>query len=197
VAFDNSYSRFVAWAKIVLPLVALGLLSTLFLFSKPIDPSLSIPYAKVDVEQSAREQQIKTPTYSGITSDGSAIKVIAETAQPDIDNTGLMSAKILTAELVMPNGNVVDIRSKRGIIDNNTNQVTLEGNVEIDTSDGYQILTQSMTSALGKTHITTNSEVQGTGPLGFLKAGEMELTQNDNAQYLLVFKKGVKLIYTP
>ncbi|WP_420861859.1 LPS export ABC transporter periplasmic protein LptC [Algirhabdus cladophorae] len=197
MAFDNSYSRFVAWAKIVLPLVALGLLSTLFLFSKPIDPSLSLPYAKVDVEQSAREQQIKEPTYSGITSDGAAIKVVAETARPDVDNTGLMSAKVLTAELVLPSGRIMDIQSKRGTIDNNTNQVTLEGNVQLDTSDGYQILTQSLTSALGKTHITTAGTVQGTGPLGFLQAGQMELSQSNDAQYLLVFKKGVKLIYTP
>ena len=56
--YDNSYSRFVALTKVILPIIALGILSTLFLFSRNIDPTQSIPYADVDVEGLAREQQI-------------------------------------------------------------------------------------------------------------------------------------------
>ena len=36
--YDNSYSRFVALTKVILPIIALGILSTLFLFSRDIDP---------------------------------------------------------------------------------------------------------------------------------------------------------------
>ncbi|MFT6451287.1 MAG: lipopolysaccharide export system protein LptC, partial [Halocynthiibacter sp.] len=36
------------------------------------------------------------------------------------------------------------------------------------------------------------------GPLGTLTAGRMRISQDDEtAAYLLVFKDGVKLIYTP
>ena len=56
MAAPNTYSTVVSWAKIILPLVALGLLSTLFLFSRTPDPNRAIPFAAVDVEELAREQ---------------------------------------------------------------------------------------------------------------------------------------------
>jgi len=82
---DNAYSRFVQWAKILFPLIALGLLSTMFLFSRNVDPSNAIPFADIDVEQIARDQQLSSPRFSGTTSGGASIIVDAETAMPDYD----------------------------------------------------------------------------------------------------------------
>ena len=50
-----AYSRFVALAKVVLPLAALRLFATLFLIARQIDPDAAIPFAEVDVEQFARD----------------------------------------------------------------------------------------------------------------------------------------------
>ena len=52
---DNLHSRLVAILKVALPLIALALLSTLFLFSRKIDPEDAIPYATVDVEDRLRD----------------------------------------------------------------------------------------------------------------------------------------------
>ena len=46
MATGDSYSRLVQIGKIVLPLVALGILSTLFLFSGEVDPEAAIPFAE-------------------------------------------------------------------------------------------------------------------------------------------------------
>ena len=70
---ENLHSKLVVWAKVTLPLLALGLLATLFLFSRKIDPTDAIPYADVDVEERAREPRLTMPTYAGVTSDGSAL----------------------------------------------------------------------------------------------------------------------------
>ncbi len=49
--YDNTYSRVVAWLKILLPLLALAILSTLFLVARTIDPAQNIPYADVDIDE--------------------------------------------------------------------------------------------------------------------------------------------------
>ena len=53
---DNLHSRVVAWMKIILPRAALGLLSTLFLISRTVDPTQQPPISQIDLEQRALYQ---------------------------------------------------------------------------------------------------------------------------------------------
>ena len=46
---DNLHSRLVYWLKITLPLVALMILSSVFLLSRSIRPEDAIPFAEVDI----------------------------------------------------------------------------------------------------------------------------------------------------
>lgn len=196
---DNAYSRFVALAKIALPLLALALLSTLFLFSRNIDPTESIPYAQVDVEALVREPRIASPHYTGVTSDGTAIAVLAETARPDPKDADKASAETLSARLDFKDGSFADITSATGQVDTGHGMAYLEGGVVIDTSTGYHITTEALTTALEKTSVTSDTQVNATGPLGDLTAGSMQLDEDKRApgSYVLVFKDGVKLVYEP
>ncbi|MGC9368563.1 MAG: LPS export ABC transporter periplasmic protein LptC [Paracoccaceae bacterium] len=196
---DNAYSRFITLAKIVLPLAALALLSTLFLMSRNIDPTESIPYATVDVEELVREPRVTAPNYSGVTSDGTAISVQAETARPDPEGADRASADRLTARLDFADGSSADIASAEGLVDTAAGLAYLQGGVVIDTSTGYHITTEALTTALEYTSVVTESTVEATGPPGRLTAGRMEMDEDPDApgQYLLVFKDGVKLVYDP
>jgi lipopolysaccharide export system protein LptC len=66
MARHNRYSRLVGGLKVVLPIAALGLLSTLFLLSDPPDPDRALPYAEVDVAQLARELRLTQPRLAGV-----------------------------------------------------------------------------------------------------------------------------------
>ena len=103
----------------------------------------------------------------------------------------------MVARLDLKDGSVVDIVSKTGEIDNDTSVVVLEGDVQINTSTGYQMNTETLTTSLNQSWIRSAGEVIATGPLGNLVAGQMEITQSDNEEYVLVFINGVKLIYKP
>lgn len=198
-SYDNTYSRFIAMAKIVLPLAALGLLSTLFLFSREIDPTRSIPYSKVDVDQIVREQRVKSPDYTGVTSDGTAIRVIAETARPDITDPNRASAEDLVARLDFTDGGFADITAKAGEIDTSKDVANLRDGVVIDTSTGYHIVTERLKTALSETRLSTDTTITADGPLGHLTAGRMELYPHPDASgsYVVVFNDDVKLIYDP
>src|SRR5687768_1056659 len=64
-------SRVVAWAKVLLPLGALGLLSTVFLLAREPLGVIDIPYA--ELEEIAREPRIDRPRLAGVAPDGTTV----------------------------------------------------------------------------------------------------------------------------
>ncbi len=193
---DNAYSRFVQFAKITLPLLALALLSTMFLFSRTINPEDAIPFAEIDVEQIAREQRLMAPKFSGVTSDGSTITVTAETALPDMTNPRRMAATEVSAEIVTTSGTQFMVMSQDAVYDGDTDSMDLTGDVRLTTSTGYVLRSNMLIADLERTGLVSPGPVSGSGPTGTLEAGRMELTATDGSQ-LLVLKNGVKLVYQP
>lgn len=197
--YDNTYSRFIAWAKVVLPLVALAILSTLFLFSRSIDPTQAIPYSQVDVEELAREQRIGEPNFAGVTQDGAAVSIVAKAARPDPQDSKQVTGTDLSATIDMPVGTRVQIAAPQGVIDAANQVAALSGGITLTTSTGYSVATQGLTTALDRTSVISDGAVTAEGPLGTLDAGQVVLTQHngDDPAYVLVFKDGVKLVYDP
>jgi lipopolysaccharide export system protein LptC len=197
--FDNTHSRAVAWAKIVLPLAALVLLSVLFLFSGKVDTSDPLPYATVDIEELAREPRLGAPEFSGLTRDGSALTVSASEARADED--GAPKAHALAATLESPNGFSAQLSSKSGQIDPTTGAIMLEGDVALQTSSGYRLETQQMLGGTSDGAFVSPGEITGAAPFGTLSAGAMSLTPDGDTPeattHVLRFTKGVKLVYDP
>lgn len=196
-AYDNIHSRLVAWLKIILPIVALALLSMLFLLAQPSDPVGNVPYADVDVDSIIAEQRISQPSFSGLATDGSSIRVQAESAKPNPDATGAIIATDLSARIDLTGGTSIDMAARTGEVDGIENIARLQGGVAIETSRGLTVTTQSLTSALDDAFIETDGPVSGKSPLGELTAGKMKLSRTDDGAHLLVFQDGVELIYMP
>ncbi|SIS57759.1 hypothetical protein [Phaeovulum vinaykumarii] len=197
---DNIHSRIVAWLKIVLPLTALILLSTMFLFSDRIDPSDAVPYSDVDVEQLAREPQMGGAEYSGLTQDGAALTVWARQARPDPDTPGRGQVEAMTARLETASGLVARLAARGGAIDTARGEIELVGAVEINTSDGYRLSSDRVEGRTDASWLKSPGPVSGTGPLGRINAGAMELSprpDDPEGTHVLVFNGGVKLIYRP
>jgi lipopolysaccharide export system protein LptC len=191
------HSRVVAWAKILLPLAAIGLLSTLFLFARVIDPEDAIPYATVDVAERIREPRMTAPTYSGVTSDGAALSVQAAEARPGSAN-GAATAQALTARLETPDGAQTNLAAAAGALDDAAGVLSLMGDVRMTTSTGYTIESQAMTARLDRTGLTSPGDIRATAPMGTITATGMSLEQSQTpGNYVLVFKGRVRLIYTP
>lgn len=197
--YDNTYSRVVAWLKVLLPVIALVLLSTMFLISRTIDPSRAIPFANVDVEGLVRDQRISAPAFSGVTQDGAAVSIKAETARPLPDGADGLSAEALTARIETPDGAQVDIEAANALVDGGASLLTMSGGVVVTTSTEYRIDTKGLTSKLDRTELESDGAVRATGPLGTLDAGQARIApaEGDASTYLLVFKDGVKLVYVP
>jgi len=197
MAEPDRYSRLVFWLKVSLPVAALGILSTLFFVAETLDPEAAIPYADVDVERILTEQGMNDPEFGGVTSNGVAISMTADTITPG-DNRDQMNANRLEATFDLPSGGHIDIASDAGFLNSKTKEATLEGGARLESSTGYVVTTERIVASFEEARLTADREVKIVGPAGEITAGGMELVRSkDDDTYLLVFKSGVRLIYQP
>ncbi len=195
---DNFHTRLVNWAKIILPLVALGLLSTLFLLSRKVDLTDQIPIADVDLAQRAHDQGVTNPSFAGVAQGGEEVSFRAQSVRPDPADRDILLADRAQAKLRLNGGGVVDITSQRGMANQGDMTALLEGDVLFETTTGYVIRTDSINTQFSTLYAETPGPITGSGPPGDLAAGRMLLTSDpETGAANLRFTDGVKLIYMP
>lgn len=195
---EITYSRVIAWLKVGLPLIALGALSTMFLFSESTSPTSAIPFAKVDLEARAKDQQITAPYFAGQTEAGYDVEITSEFAKPDLEDQRITYAQSLRAEIKIDDGNTVQIQSNTAQMNSLNLQAVLAGDLLIQSSNGYDLRTEELELDINAGTAVAESQITGTGPAGTFTAGEMQLTSaQDGEGARFLFTNGVKLIYTP
>lgn len=197
MAIDR-HTRVVGWLKVALPLMALAILATLFLLADRIDPEDALPYAEVDVEGLAREPRMTAPTYTGITSDGGALTLVANEARPATEATPADAIEP-RLRLETPDGAINDLSAATAVLDPTGREIVLSGGVTITTSTGYRLETAEMVAQMDRSGLQSQVMVRATGPVGEIVSGGMTLAEDAGTPgaYLLVFNGGVRLVYLP
>jgi len=193
------HSRLIGWLKIILPLVALAILSTLFLVARTINPEDAFPYADVDVSDRLAQPRMTDPAYAGVTNDGAALSLSADEARPEGDKAQSGSAKALIGTYQTPDGARTDLAASAAQIDNAARKITLTGGVDVTSTSGWRVQTEVLRADMDQTDIEALAPVIATGPAGTVSAETMRLRQDTLRpdRYLLVFNGRVKLIYQP
>lgn len=195
---ENLHSRVVAWMKIVLPLAALGILSTLFLVSNRFDPSRTLPVAGLDLQERAQSLGTTKATFAGVTSDGHEVILVTETARPAPEDPNLILAEDVSARILLKSATKIDILAREGAVNQHRNSADLRGDVRIATSTGYVLTTDHLIARFDALYAESPGPIAGTAPAGDLTAGRMILRNRpDTGDPHLVFSNGVKLVYQP
>lgn len=200
----DGWTRLVRFLRIALPLLALALLSTVFLVARHLNPEDAIPYSDVDIADRLRDPRMTSPVYAGTTSDGADLRVTAETATPERPETDATTAVGAAAQKVLgilttPDGVQTDLRSLAAQMDITGDSVTFTGGVDLANGAGYRVQTDSMTARMDQTEVRSLAPVAATGPGTRITALEMVLKQDPTRadSYVLVFTGQVKLVYDP
>lgn len=190
------YSRLIAWLKILLPLGALALLSTIFLYSRGPDPIATIPVLTGGADPTLTEQ-IGSPFYAGTTENGQGLTLAARQARfSNPDNSGLI-ANDLRAVIDIRDGNRIVIDATVGQMDEG-DRLRLREGVVLDSSSGYTVRTEGLDAEIDRVAIESTSDVEAIGPGLTLSAGKLRVEENAATQDIqLLFTDGVKLIYIP
>lgn len=190
------YSRLIAWLKILLPLGALILLSTIFLYSRGPDPISTIPVLSGGGDPSKTEQ-IGSPFYAGTTENGQGLTLAARQARMlDSDGAGVV-ADDLRAVIDVRDGNRITIDARTGRMQEG-DMLLLRDGVTLESSSGYTVTTNGLNAEIDRVAIESTEAVDATGPGLTLSAGKLRVEESsDTNDIQLLFTDGVKLIYTP
>jgi len=195
-SFDDGYSALVAWLKTLLPIVALGLLSTIFLFSGRVDVTQSLPYTEHNIAEIVREQRITRPYFTGIASNGTEIALSAAYASPQIENAHILEITDLSVVLRSTSDRMVQVTAGRGALDSATQTAQISTNVHIAALPDFWVTTQALDMNLNQGVVSAKGGFQGVTPLGAITAGEMHLQMTADDQQI-VFLNDVRLVYSP
>ncbi|MGB1235536.1 MAG: LPS export ABC transporter periplasmic protein LptC [Planktomarina sp.] len=188
----DTYSAFVSWAKVGLYVGALGLLSTLFLFSGSVTVTNSLLYADLDIDELIREQRISEPYFTTQTERGVDVTLSAAFATPSED--GGLAAQNLLAVFKDADATSLTISAATGIFDATQGIAGLSGAVRFDASDNLTIKTEAATLNLDDAVFQTDAPISGNGPFGQITADRMTLQRTAEGSKL-TFTGGIKIVY--
>lgn len=196
MARDNLYSKAVVWVKITLPLIALALLSSLFLLSGAPDPDAALPYAEVDVDQIAREQRVSEPRFAGLLDEGREIVLTADAVVADATQTDRIRAQHIEGRMELSETDALTIAAALGDIDMAAQRATFTAGVTLHSTLGYQLTSEQMVMALDVVNLHAPTPVHVTGPGLDVVADTMELSGPDG-ETILRFNGSVRVLYEP
>lgn len=199
MAAGRRYSRAVRAAKLVLPVVALGLLGLLVLLARQAPEGEPLRFVSGELGALAEDQQLGRPRHAAVTDDGGELTITADRFVPDPSRARVTLGRDVAATLAMPDGAVYDITADAGELDEPAMLSTLRDTVVIVSSDGAVMRTDALRMRTDRSYLETLAPVRIDTDTGSLEAERMEVftTPGAERQTRIVFTGGVRLVYTP
>lgn len=193
----RAYSVAIRTVKIVLPLLALGILSLLVLLARQAPRGEPLRIVDGGVAALAEREQVGTPRHSGISADGTDFTLTANQAWSDETVETVTRGVGLRGVFGAQDGYIYDVTADEGRSDAERRMSFLEGDVVIKASNGYTLRTDAMRIRNDYTYLTSLAPVHAEGPRGTIDAGRMEifLQPGDNTRTRIVFREGVRVFH--
>ncbi|MBT8153531.1 hypothetical protein KMP13_06400 [Epibacterium ulvae] len=193
----DRHTRIIALLKVILPLTALALLSTVFLVSRGSEQDAAIPFAQKEIEERMRGQQVTRPFFAGSTPNGDEILVSADKARVEDSETG-PTTQALSGIMRLADGGHISLKSETGSLSSDMEIAHFRQKVVVETDDGLRVETELLDAHLNAIAAEAPETVEATSPLGHLIAGSMHIkTESQGSEVHILFNKGVKLVYEP
>ena len=182
-------------ARILLPILALGLLSTMFLVSRGPDPRRAPPPpgAVGDVA----DEGMTALRYAGVTAEGAAVVISAARLRAGPGRDGGQAERI-SARIDLPDGRRLSLEAGQGRIDTAGRRAELSGGVLLRGA-GVRLQAPWLRVGLGDLRIEAGGGVRGSLPGGRITAGAAALRPDPDepAHHIVSFTGGVRLLYDP
>jgi len=199
LGFDG-YTRFVTVTKVVLPLIAIGLLGTVFLFTNDDSLEGGLTFSKADLNALDSGMRIDKPRMFGSNPNGDLYNFVAEALLPDSLTPSLVEAQKISGEIQYQTGGTVQLSAGKAEFMLEGNQIRLSGGMLVVMADGARVTGDGLLAELDTGKLTSNGAVSATSPLGSIQAGNfrVELVEEDEEEKQMIwFENGVMLSFKP
>ena len=196
----GGYTRFVTVTKVVLPLIAIGLLGTVFLFTSDDSLEGGFSFSEADLDTLESGMRIVKPRMFGSNPNGDLYNFVADELLPDSLTPSLVEAQKISGEIQYQTGGTVQLSAGKAEFMVEGNQIRLSGGMLVVTSDGSRVTGEGLLAELDTGKLISNGAVSATSPLGSIQAGNfrVELVEaNDEEKQMIWFENGVMLSFKP
>ncbi len=192
-------SAIVAALRVLLPLFALILLSSVFLLARPIDPTRALATAEIDVIVLARDPLVQGARLAGVTEDGTALALEALVARSDPAGALRFEVEGVVLALQARDGRTLRATAAHGVVDRSLGAYRLSGSLVIEAEALGTFAVEAAIGTLDRTSLTLIGPIVGELSSGKIWAGSAELTQDPTRPKSLriVFRDGVRMLYPP
>ena len=199
MAAPELYSRFVTVLKVGLPLVALAMLSALFLIQNDDGPGGTITFSRGDMEALGDGLRVTNPTLTGSTRGEDRFRFSAEIVVPDAAPPTRATLSGLDGRIDFTDGSAVDIAARSGEIDLDAQGLSLTDAVRIATSQGLEVTSDDVSVDLRLGVLEARGGVVTEGPMGRINSDTLRIEPSPDAAEarVITFGNGVRLVYDP
>ena len=190
----NSYSRMVTWLKILLPLLALGVLGTVFLFNREDSFEAGFTFSRADIETLEQGSYIKNPQINGITKKGEPFHLLADEIRPQESANSLVVITNLDLEFRFISGAWAKVTASTALMDTAAQTVWFETGGRLETSDGQMAAVESLHLLMASGELQ-GSGIVADGPLGQVSAENFRIESSEDENRVLWFENNVRMRY--
>lgn len=189
----RSYSRFVGLMKIVLPLVAVGLLGAVLLWPT-LESRQEAALSWANTEIRADGLEMIAPVLTGVDDKGRPYTVTAAKATADGLQPTQVTLSEIKADMATEDGKPVHVIAAAGLYRLKAETLDLEGGVTVTLSDGHQVKLESVRLDLAKGTASSDKRVIAFGPTGQIEANSMSASDGGHVMH---FVGQVRVVITP
>jgi lipopolysaccharide export system protein LptC len=191
------HSRLVGVLKIGLPLLALALLASLFVFPREERRRGGIVFSESDLEAFGAGLRINRPVLTGATRDDDPFRFTAVSIVPDAAPPTRAEADALAGWIEFVGGQRLDVEAPLAAFDFETQIMQASGRVTVRSSDGQRITADRVVLDLVAGILEAEGAVDGAGPMGTINAETLLIVPAEarGGHRIFSFGGGVRLFY--
>lgn len=191
------HTSLVTVLKIALPLLALAMLLSLFLFPGEEPFEGGIVFTEADIEALGEGLRITRPVLTGATRDDDPFRFTAETVVPDAAPPTQAEIERLAGTINFLGGQTFWIEAPVAALDLETQVMEGTERVTVTSSDGYRISADRVVLDLVAGTLEAEGSVDGAGPMGTIAAETLSIVpaEGRSGPRVFSFGNGVRLVY--
>jgi lipopolysaccharide export system protein LptC len=199
VAGPGLHSRVVAVLKVGLPLIAVAMLAGLFLISEDGRGGGELVFSPADLAALGEGMRVTRPVFSGVSATEDRFRFTAEEVTPDAAPPTRADFTAPAGRIDFADGRGVDLSARTGALDLESQLLTLEGGLNVRSTDGYDFAADRVEVDLAAGGLSAAGSVAGEGPMGRIDAARMTVSTPEagNGARTFLFEEDVRLVYAP
>jgi lipopolysaccharide export system protein LptC len=165
------YGRFVRFMKLLLPTVAIILITLIFIWPHLNEQDRRFRIASVEISpEDAKNFRMLNARYTGVDRKSRPYAVTAESADQKTADARLVKLNAPKADILLSDQSWIALTAEDGIYDRESQILELAGNVNLFHDSGYEFHTTSAIFDLMAGDAIGQEHVSGQGPFGQLTA---------------------------